>query len=439
MRFASKACTTLIVTMLILAGSFSVRAELPAASEAPISSLETFREFRTKGEAAKDFAERAVCFRRALTWPEKHDEWLQLAREYSEALLHTYPKTDSPIDKESRSLLCEIVRRFGHMGLYSLEGPQNVAEVAPILPNPETATLDDYIQYIAVLQDFCDRRVMELQALPQPAIERSAPNAFLDSDFFKTSYGEQVERWLEQKMRAGNGQVFSEFELSMLDGTVRNCTYRFREQNDAQDSVPGLAELGARFHASAILESIRKYVAIESPPHPPFPLPVGKVVEVTLHGDRLNGANGPAKLDFDTGNVVTNPMIWSSRPQQSLWMKRGGLDFEVDYHWDFLMNIVTIGCDLFEVPGTYWEAAPATDEVLAAAALENGCLRRGFRGDDQLQFSIAASTTLPVTFAFRTREGCHGLLRLTAMREVASNVREYDIQYRVETPGVLAP
>lgn len=430
----------------LVAGASEAQSTQNPAS--PVTTLEEFTKARDQGEQAQSFEDKARYWRNALSWQSDDVEWLRLATRFAGSLREEWnnthsqgqpPRLDHPYYRESEALYRQIVERFDHMAFYDKDGADSFGNDSLLVPRAASYGLEDYPRLLSMMQDFYDRRVKDWLAEPMPVKQTEGQSFLFEGRAKRITYEQRVADWLERRTRACEGQVFSHQEIDLIDGAVKNYAYRCRNHNDLYDSVPGLAELGTRFTAPAILAAIHKYVEIESPPFPRIPVQPGKIIELTIHGDLLKQADGPSKVDLDTGKVVTNPLQWSSRVQQTAWMRRGGLDLEVDYHWDQLMNVITFDLELIEVPQSLWNEAPASWEQLLAAEIKNGALEQAFRGDDQMQYTIRKGAPFPVTFAFRTREGGTGLLQVTNMKEVREHVREYDIRYRLDTPGKLEP
>ncbi len=413
----------------------------------PVTALEEFRKARTLGDQAGSFQDKTRYWRLALTWQSNDIEWLHLARQFADSLREEWhntgnqgqaPRLEHPYYSESESVYREILARFNHMGLYNKNGAETIGDDSLLVPNTACNGLEDFPRFLSMMQDFHDQRVKDWLDEPAPV---KRPESAVPFGHRHITHEQRVADWLERRIRASEGQVFSSVELLLINGAVKRYASRCRKHNDDYDPVPGLADLATRYTTPAISTAIRKYVEVESPPFPRTPTAAGKVVELTIHNSHIldNQFVGASKLDFDTGTVVTNPIQWSNRVHQSAWMKRGGIDIEVDYYWDRLMSITVFDFELIEVPGASWGESHASWETLKASEIKKGVLSSASRGGDQMQYMIFANANLPATLAFQTREGGIGILQLTQMKERANNVREYSIQYRLDKPGKLDP
>ena len=404
----------------------------------PVTTLEAFRKARSLGDQAESLPEKAKHWRLALSWQAKHVEWLHLARKFAGDLRNVAHDPNDPRFKEYKAIYRKMINRFDHMDFYKKNGADTYWEDSMSLPAAACVGLCDYPLCLDMMQDFYDRRVKDWLNEPVP-VKESEPEFFFRPRHKYISYEQRVANWLERRIRALEGQLFTMHETQLIDLAARQYAYLCRNDNEDKNPVPGLTELGTRYTAPAILTALQKHVKVESPPFPRMLRQLGQTIELTIHGDRLDQTHGPSKIDFDTGTVVDNHLEWSSRPQQSIWMKRGGLDISVDHHWRDLMRFVAFDCQVIEVPETLWDEKPASWEQLKASEIKKGTLRVASRGGVQMQYSIVANTPLPATFAFKTREGGQGLLQLTEMKEPVKNVREYSIRYRLSATGKLSP
>ena len=334
----------------------------------------------------------------------------------------------------------EILRRFNHMDFYEENGADSYWSDSLALPVAACVGLCDYPRFLDMMQDFHDRRVKDWLDEPVPVKRPESALAF-EPRHKRVTYEQRVANWLERRTRAFEGRVFFQVEIQLIDGAVKQYAYSCREHNNDYNPVPGLADLATRYTVPTISAAICKYVEVESPPFARMLVAAGKVIELTIHNSYVfdNQFVGASKLDFDTGTVVTNPIEWSNRAQQSAWMKRGGIDIEVDYYWDHIMSIIAFDFELIEVPGTCWGESPASWEQLRASEIKKGVLHRAHRGSDQMQYQILAGARLPATVAFQTREGGVGLLQLTEITERSEHVRDYKIRYRMIKAGNLDP
>ncbi len=449
MNHAAPRFLILSVASLFLIVACQAHAESDNDFTSPVTTLEQFQQARALGDQADSFQDKTRYWRRALTWQSNDIEWLHLAWQFANSLKaewhHTGgqghgPRLDHPYYRESESVYREILDRFDHMDLYSKNGADAIEDDSLLVANAACNGLNDYPLFLTMMQDFHDRRVKEWLDEPAP-VKPQTSALLLESRYKRWPYEQRVADWLERRSRACEGQVFSPIELLLIDGAVKRYAYRCREDNDDKDPVPGLADLATRYTAPAISSAIHKYVEVESPPFPRAPVAADKVVELTLLTSHTldNRSVGASKLDFDTGAVVANPIQWSSRSQQSLWMKRGGIDIEVDHPWDDLMRLIAFDLELIAVPGASWNEGAASWEQFKASEIKKGVLSSAHRGGGQMECRILANTTLPATFAFRTREGGVGILQLTEMKERSEHVREYSARYRLDKPGELGP
>jgi hypothetical protein len=431
--------------LLVLTAAQQVNARSDDDFVSPVMTLEDFRKARAAGDEAESFEEKARHWRHALSWQTDHIEWLKLAHKFAGSLKDEWhetgadgqaPHLEHPYYRESESVYREILDRFDHMDLYDKNGAETLWEDSLLVPNAAGIGLTDFPLFLSMMQDFHDRRVKDWLAEPMP-VKRPEAAIGVIGRLKRRTYDQRVADWLERRTRACEGRVFSHEEVFLINGAVKRYAYRCREHNEDYNPLPGLADLAARYTAPDIIAAIHKYAQIESPPFPRVPVPAGKTVELTLHWTPHDQSVGPPKVDFDTGTVVTNRLGWSGRTQQSAWMKRGGLDLEVDYHWDQLMNVITFDLELIEVPESLWNEEPASWKELEAAEIEESVLHHGSGGAGQMQCRIPAGTELPLSLVFKTREGGVGLLQLTGVKELADKVREYEIRYRMIKPGEL--
>lgn len=440
MNFAGRVFSVSVAGLSILA---VLRSEAAATdnSASGVATLEAFQTAKALGDQAASFEDKARYWRDALTWPESHVEWLHLAWSFAAKLKDEWhntgvngqpPQLDHPYFTEAETIYREILKRFDHMTFYKPIGADNLPDDSLLVPAAASIGLQDFPRFLSMMQDFNDRRVADWLAEPAPA--KQADLAGLS---FRQTQEERVAAWLKRRIDASEGRVFSSFELLLIDGAVNQYAYDIRGENGDGKSADGLAELAIHYKAPAIITAIQKYLAIESPPPAQPALAVNKVIERNVEFSLVSDNNivGASKVDFDTGTVVTNFLQWASRKQQSGWMKRGGLDLEVDYHWDDLMWVVGFDLELLEVPAATWEQTPASWEQLQALEVKDGGLQSCDRGNGQTRYTITANTSLPATFGFRTREGGVGLLQLTEMKQLSPNRREYSIRYRVIQQG----
>jgi len=438
MNLATHRALILSAVSLFLIASQQAYAQSSDNLTSPLATLEEFREARTLGEQAESFAEKAKYWRLAITWQSNHIEWLRLARKFAGDLRNEAPDPADHRYKESKTIYHEILHRFSHMDFYERDGADSYWSDSLAVPEAASVGLYDYPRFLDMMQDFHDRRVKDWLDEPVPVRRPESAFAF-EPRHKRVTYEQRVADWLERRIRALEGRVFSPAETELIDAAVRQYAYRCREDNDAYDPVPGLADLGIHYTAPTILAAVHKFVKIESPPYPRVRVPAGKTTELTIHEDLHDQVHGHSKVDFDSGTVCANPLQWSSRKQQSTWMKRGGLDIAVDYHFQDLMRIIAFNFELIEVPKSFWNEQPASWEQLRASEIKKGVLRSAYRDHGQMQYSILANAQLPATFAFQTREGGMGLLQLTEMKQYGKNVREYKIRYRLNKPGKLDP
>ncbi len=437
MNFAGRVFSVSVAGLSFLAVLHSEAAAADSAVSS-VTTLEAFQKAKALGDQAASFEDKARYWRDALTWPGSHVEWLHLAWSFAANLKDEWhntgvngqpPQLDHPYYTQAESIYREILKRFDHMTFYKPKGADNLPDDSLLVPAAASIGLQDFPRFLSMMQDFNDRRVADWLAEPAPTKQTD----LAELSFRQTPQQERVAAWLNRRIDASEGRVFSSFEQLMIDSAVKQYAYDIRGENGDGKSADGLAELATHYTAPAITTAVQKYLAIESPPPAQPALAVNKVIERNIQSSFVSNNNfvGASKVDFDTGNVVTNELQWASGKQQSGWMKCGGLDLEVDYHWDDLMWVVGFDLELVEVPASSWEQTPDSWDQLQALEVKNGGLRTADRGAGQTQYMIAANTRLPATFCFRTREGGVGLLQLTEMRQLSPKRREYSIRFRV--------
>ncbi len=426
----------LLIGCILIVCPGVIRAQESDDVASPVTTIEDFRKARELGEKAESLEEKARHWRIALTWEAKDVEWLRLAYNFALDLRNVGGDPKHPYFEENRTIFREIVDRFDHMDFYDRRGAESIWADSIIVPSSACIGLGEYEIFLSMMQDIYEQRVKDYlaESIPVKPPELNAP--FPRPAWKYVSHEQHIGYWLERRARACEGRVLTRAETSLIDQAVQHLAYRGYTPASNYDPVPDLAELATRYTVPEIQEAILKCIKVEMPPRRGIPHDIGRAREFVLPYRGLDGKSDPAgRLDFDTATFAGNPISWANRHHHTFWMKRHGLDIDLDYPHHFLMSVIAFDLELIEVPQHMWGEPPAGWEELKSAQVEKGALTYSLRDPGQRGFHIRPKAQLPVTLGFKTREGGVGIFQLTEVNEHPEHGREYKIRYKMIKEG----